>query len=473
MPLSVFDIFKVGIGPSSSHTFGPMVAAKRFIEELKEKNLIQKIEFIKIDLYGSLALTGDGHGTFLAIELGLEGYGPETINPRESDNIVTGIFVEKELNLAQLKKIKYEREKDLILHKTRELPFHSNAFTLTVLNENKEILYSNTYYSIGGGFVLDQEEAEHPCEKKEEVKLKYEFCNFRELMKICDENDKTIAQVVMENELCFRTEAQINERLQYIVEVMGETIKNGLARTGKLTGRLRLERRSPALYEKLSKEGNSNPLNIFEWVSVWALAAAEENASFGRVVTAPTNGACSVIPAVIEYVKVYQPEKYKLENLRDFVLVAGIIGILFKQNATISGAEGGCQAEMGTACSMAAGGLAALNGGTNLQCENAAVIGIVHNLGLTCDPIAGLVQIPCMERNSINAVKAITAERIAMREQKSLYITLDQAILTMKQAGKDMHSKYKETAQGGLAINSKDGRETLCAGCFDCTGNCY
>ncbi len=471
--LSIFDIYKVGIGPSSSHTFGPMVAASMFIKTLEDKKIIDKVESVWIDLYGSLALTGKGHGTFLAIELGLEGWIPETVKPNDIDKEIQRIKNEKNLNLAQKKIIPYERDKNFDVHKTEELEYHSNGMSISAEDKDGKTLYSQTYYSIGGGFVVTQDEI-NSTQCKTEKEIKHKFSNFKELMAICEKENKTIAEIVLENEKCWRSEKEIDKKIKQIVDVMHETIENGLNRKENLRGSLDLPRRAPDLYKKLKNDKSNDQLNVFDWIMLWGLAGAEENASLGKIVTAPTNGAAAIIPAVVKFFETYYSKEYTFENIKKFILVSGIVGILCKKNATISGAEGGCQAEVGSACSMAAAGLTAALGGTNYQCENAAVIGLVHNFGLTCDPIGGLVQIPCIERNAINAVKAVSATRLALREDKSLFVTLDQAILTMKQVGKDMSSKYRETAQGGLAINSKDGRETVIPRCIKCAGrnNC-
>lgn len=470
MNLSIFDIFKVGIGPSSSHTFGPMVAANMFIKTLSKKILIRKVKSIQVDLYGSLALTGEGHGTFLAIELGLEGWTPHTVEPNEIENEIQRIKNDKNLLLGRKNIIPYDRSENFKVHKNQELEYHSNGMSITALDKNGKIIYSQTYYSIGGGFVLTQDDIVSKKKKKDKI-LKYNFTNFKELLAICDKENISISDVVLANEKCFRKEKEINNEIKNIIYVMHEMVRNGLYRKENLNGSLNLPRRAPSLLKKLENDISDSPLNVFDWVSLWAIAGAEENASLGRLITAPTNGASAVIPAVILFLEKYFQTYYTFENVKKFILVAGIVGILCKKNATISGAEGGCQAEIGSACAMAAAGLTVALGGTNLQCENAAVIGLVHNLGLTCDPIGGLVQIPCIERNAINAVKAITASRIALKEEKSLFITLDQAILTMKQTGKDMPCQYKETSQGGLAINSKDGRNTEIPTCVSCVKN--
>lgn len=468
MNISIFDIFKIGIGPSSSHTFGPMVAANMFIDKIIEKNLLDKVEAINIDLHGSLALTGKGHATFLAIELGLERFTPRSVSPNEIEKEVNRIKNEKTLNLAKKKIISYSEDNNLHLHKTDELEYHSNGMSIGASDKNGNILYFQTYYSIGGGFVVTQDQINTPC-KNEEKQSKYNFINFRELLNICNENNISIADIVLENEKCWKNEEEIDNKIKEIVSVMNETIENGLNRKGKLPGHLNILRRAPLLFEKLKADKTEDPLKVFEWVDLWGLAGAEENASLGKIVTAPTNGAAAVIPAVLKFFEVYHPDKYTFENIKKFILVSGIIGIFCKQNATISGAEGGCQAEIGSACCMAAAGLAAALGANNYQIENAAVIGLMHNLGLTCDPVAGLVQVPCIERNPVNAIKAINAARLALREEKSLFCTLDQVILTMKQVGKEMPCKYRETSQGGLAINSKHGRDTIIPTCISCT----
>ena len=470
MNISIFDIFKIGIGPSSSHTFGPMVAANMFIKTLKEKNILMDVNRIAIDLYGSLALTGKGHATFLAIELGLEGFTPETIKPDEIDNEIQKIKSTHQLNLDGKKLISYNKDTDFNVHKTEELEFHSNGMSIGVFDKNDNLLYFQTYYSTGGGFVVTQDDLKSN-KTTDEKALKYQFNTFKELFEICKKNNLEIWEVVLENEKCWRNESEIDNKIKKIVDVMNETIQNGLNRKGNLGGSLNLERRAPILFEKLNNDKSGDPLNVFEWVSMWALAGGEENASLGKIITAPTNGAAALIPAVFKFFENYHKSKYTFENIKKFILTAGIIGILCKKNATISGAEGGCQAEIGSACCMAASGLTAALGGTNLQVENAAVMALVQNLGLICDPIGGLVQVPCIERNAINAIKAINTTRLALREKKSLFVTLDQAILTMKQVGKDMPCKYRETSQGGLAINSKDGRETIIPRCISCMSN--
>lgn len=471
MNISIFDIFKVGIGPSSSHTFGPMVASGMFIATLRKKKLLDRVAGVKIDLYGSLALTGRGHGTFLAIELGLEGYKPKTIVPDDLDNEIQRIKKDKNLKLGGERVIEYERDKDFDVHKTEELEYHSNGMTLSAFDADNKVLFAETYYSIGGGFIVKQSDIDCKKDKQEEKKAKYNFHNFKELLAICDREGKRIDEIILANELEWRSAKEIDDGIREIVDVMDETIENGLNRKGIIEGSLHLGRRAPALLKKLNADKSGDPLNVFEWIMLWGLAASEENASLGKIVTAPTNGAAGIIPAVLRFLKTYHREQATFENIKKFMLVAGCVGMLCKKNASISGAGGGCQAEVGSACSMAAAGLTSAMGGTNLQCENAAVIALVQNLGLICDPIGGLVQIPCIERNAINSVKAVSASRLALREEQSLFVTLDQAILTMKQVGNDMPYKYRETSEGGLAINSKDGRNTptpICKACGTC-----
>jgi L-serine dehydratase len=474
MAVSVFDIFKIGIGPSSSHTFGPMVAANMFLKSIEKD--IKKVESVRVDLYGSLALTGKGHATFLAIELGLEGLMPDKVKPNDVQKEINRIKEEETIILNGEKKISYTRENNFVVHKTEILDYHSNGMAISAFSKNAQLIYTQTYYSIGGGFVVQQNEI---GETKGNKKPYYNFVDFQGLMEICKKENKNIYDIVLKNELEWRTIKEIDERVDIIISVMIEMINNGLERKGNLFGSLNLPRRAPEMFKQLNKEKDKdNPLNVFDWVSLWGLAAGEENASLGKLITAPTNGAAGLIPAIIKFIEKYHKDEFTHENLKRFILVSGVIGILCKRNATISGAEGGCQAEIGVACSMAAAGLCALLGGTDLQIENAAVMALVHNFGLTCDPIAGLVQIPCIERNPVMAIKAINCARIAIREEKSLFVTLDQAILTLKQVGSDIQSKYKETAQGGLAINSKDGRETVIPRsvesitCFACNKNC-
>ena len=468
--ISVFDIYKVGIGPSSSHTFGTMVSANLFINELITQKLFNNLNEIDVHLYGSLALTGYGHGTCLSIELGLEGFTPANVNPLKIEDEKNRIDREKTLiiNIGNNNKtISYKKDTNRFFHYD-PLEYHPNGLRFVAKNSNNEEIYSNTYFSIGGGFVktLNEMKNKNKTETKG-VKIKYEFKTFQELLDICKKEKKEIYDIVLANEKCFRNEKEINNEINNIIEVMNNTIKNGLIRNGKIQGTIGLKRRAPELLKVIKKDekienrsksknnsDNNDYKNIFNainYISMWSFAVSEENASFGRLITAPTNGAAGVIPPVIKFIEKFIPEKYNFENIKKFILVSGIIGYLCKINATISGAEGGCQAEIGTACAMASAGYVACLGGTNKQIENGAIIGLVHNLGLTCDPIGGYVQIPCIERNPVNALKAIQAGQLALQEEKSQFLSLDSVIRTMYETGKDMHCKYRETSIGGLA----------------------
>ena len=455
--LSVFDIYKVGLGPSSSHTFGTMVASNMFADYLKINNLAEQTNEIDIHLYGSLALTGYGHGTCLSIVLGLEGYTPDGITPENVQIEKDRIDNEKTLKIPTsngTKTIHYNKNTNRFFHYDA-LEYHPNGLRFIARDLKNNVLYTQTYFSIGGGFVLTLDEIKEG-KKIDNLKAKYEFSTFAELLEICKKEKKTIYEIVLENELCWHSVQEIDEQIKTIISVMNNTIENGLKRTGKIQGTIGLERRAPELMKKIHGREQKEQTTIFDWidyVSAWSLAVSEENASFGRLITVPTNGAAGVIPPVIKFIEKFLPEYYNHENIKKFILVSGIIGILCKQNATISGAEGGCQAEIGTACSMAGAGFVACLLGTDEQIENAAIIGLVHNYGLTCDPVGGYVQIPCIERNAVNAIKAIHAGRLALQEKKSQFVHLDVAIKTMKEVGCDMPCKYRETSLGGLAKN--------------------
>lgn len=453
MAISTFDLFSIGIGPSSSHTVGPMRAALTFIKKGDEKNLIEKTSRVKIDLYGSLALTGKGHGTDLAVILGLLGETPEGTDPNSVESTVEKIRKEKKLKLLHKKEIPFDEANDLIFHKDHQLPYHPNGMRFTLYNENKKELLSLVYYSVGGGFVVDHESASHDDKViKNEHHLPYPFKTAEELLRLCEKHQLTIPELMMENEKSWRSEAEIRSGLLHIWDVMDRCIDRGCEQEGILPGGLNVRRRAKSLLDHLKQSTGDNPAELLEWVSLFALAVNEENASGGRVVTAPTNGAAGVIPAVIKYytrfVKGASPE-----GIVNFILTAGAMGILYKEGASISAAEMGCMGEVGVACSMAAGGLAAALGGTTAQIENAAEIGMEHNLGLTCDPVMGLVQIPCIERNTMGAVKAINAASLALRGDGLHRVSLDQVIATMRVTGHDMKSIYKETSLGGLAVN--------------------
>lgn len=456
MAISTFDLFSIGIGPSSSHTVGPMRAARLFILEAQKQQLLNKSHRIKTDLYGSLALTGKGHATDIAILLGLEGETPEATDPNNVQSRAAYIRTHSELNLLHLKKVRFEEEHDLLFHRDKQLPYHPNGMRFTLYDVDGKELLSLVYYSVGGGFVVDHESASHDeTVVHNDHKLPYPFKTAEELLNLTRENKLTIAQLMMENEKSWRNEEEVKQGILKIWHAMDSCIQRGCSQTGILPGGLNVRRRAFALHQHLlEQEGKSkrNPAEIMEWISLWALAVNEENAAGGRVVTAPTNGAAGVIPAVIKYYKEFIHDESN-DGIITFILTAGAIGILYKEGASISAAEMGCMGEVGVACSMAAGGLTAALGGTTEQIENAAEIGMEHNLGLTCDPVMGLVQIPCIERNTMGAVKAINAANLGLRGDGVHRVSLDQVIATMRATGKDMKDTYKETSLGGLAVN--------------------
>ena len=453
--LSVFDMFSVGIGPSSSHTVGPMRAAREFVEQLEENGQLNNTTYIKTELYGSLGQTGIGHGSGKAMILGLLGDKPETIDPDTVAEKLTNIEQSQKINLFGKKVANFPNKDAIVFHRRKTLPLHSNGMTLFAYNGD-ELLFEQTYYSIGGGFIVKHEEFEQQKqEAKEEVAAKpvpYEFSTGQELLDMCVDNGLSIPALMMANEVVFQSEDVIKSELVNLWEVMEACIERGIRTEGILPGGLKVKRRAPSLNRKLEAEQSNDPLTVMDWVNLFALAVNEENADGGRVVTAPTNGAAGIIPAVLMYYhKFVKPLDEEL--VVRYLLTAGAIGILYKKNASISGAEVGCQGEVGVACSMAAGGLAELLGASVEQVENAAEIGMEHNLGLTCDPVGGLVQVPCIERNAMGAVKAINAARLALRGTGGQKVSLDKVIKTMWDTGNDMKSKYKETARGGLAVN--------------------
>jgi L-serine dehydratase len=454
MSISVFDLFKIGIGPSSSHTVGPMKAALKFSEGIEEKGFLSKVSRVKVDLYGSLALTGKGHGTDLACILGLEGHAPDQIDPNYVIPRTEEVRKTHLLNLSGKKEIAFDEPNDLIFHMDKQLPYHPNGMRFTIFNEEGVELFSDVYYSVGGGFIVDHFSASqdaHIVENSHSVP--FPFHTAEELLKHCQKHKFSISQLMMENEKSWRTEAEVREGLLKIWQVMKECINRGCQEDGVLPGGLNVRRRAKSLFRYLSDPGRlHNPAEIMEWVSLWALAVNEENAAGGRVVTAPTNGAAGVIPAVMHYYTNFHPDPTD-EGIITFFLVSGAVGILYKLGASISAAEMGCMGEVGVACSMAAAGLAATYGASNEQIENAAEIGMEHNLGLTCDPIKGLVQIPCIERNTMGAVKAINASQLALRGDGIHRVSLDQVIATMRETGNNMKAIYKETSLGGLAVN--------------------
>lgn len=460
MAISVFDLFSIGIGPSSSHTVGPMKATARFVSNLTASKELKNVSIIKCDLYGSLALTGKGHGTDKAIILGLEGHTPETIDSDQIEEILVNIKKKKKITigkvLAESKEIAFAEKEDIKFHRRLNLPYHPNGMAFAAFDSSNKELLREVYYSVGGGFIISEQEAsQNVTLDTDSTRVKYPFSSADELLKICKEQNLSIAQVMLENEKTWRSEEQVRSDLYNIWKVMEDCIRRGFRNEGILPGGLKVKRRAPKLYNELisSPEKNiSDTLSILDWVNLYALAVNEENAAGGKVVTAPTNGAAGIIPAILKYYINFIP-KSDQNGIIEFLLTAAAIGILYKMNASISGAEVGCQGEVGVACSMAAAGLTHVLGGTPGQVENAAEIAMEHNLGLTCDPIGGLVQIPCIERNAMGSIKAINATRMALRGDGTHFVSLDKVIKTMKQTGKDMKKQYKETSRGGLAVN--------------------
>lgn len=466
MAISVFDLFKVGIGPSSSHTVGPMRAAQTFVGHLVSQGLLANTWTIGVDLYGSLAATGKGHGTFTAVMLGLEGFAPDTILPDEVEATLARQDTAGTVRLgAELtdepREIEY-RVDDMVLRPLTVLPFHTNGMKFVAYDKQGTALLDETYFSVGGGFIVREGSEDQVADKLEEAinEKPYPFTTGAELLEHCVTGNMSFAEVMLANEMVNRSEQEVRNGLSHIWQVMEGCKDAALTREGVLPGGLNVRRRAPEWHRKLTEaDPDRNPLFWQEWVNLVALAVNEENASGGRVVTAPTNGAAGIIPAVLFYATHYTPgarewsDEQRQRVVADFLLAAGAVGILFKEQASISGAEVGCQGEVGSASSMAAAGLAQILGGTPEQVENAAEIAMEHNLGLTCDPIGGLVQIPCIERNAIAASKAINAAKMALMGDGEHHVTLDEVIITMRETGKDMSSKYKETAMGGLAVN--------------------
>ncbi|WP_093798906.1 L-serine ammonia-lyase [Streptomyces sp. Wb2n-11] len=451
MAISVFDLFSIGIGPSSSHTVGPMRAARLFAGRLKNDGLMAHTTSIRAELFGSLGATGHGHGTPKAVLLGLEGNSPRTVDVETADDRVERIKADRRINLLGAHEIGFDFDEDLVLHRRKALPYHANGMTLWAYDAQGAPLLEKTYYSVGGGFVVDEDAVGEDRIKLDDTALKYPFRTGDELLRLARETGLSISALMLENEKAWRTEPEIREGLLEIWRAMQDCVARGMSQEGILPGGLKVRRRAANTARKLRSEGDPLALSM-EWITLYAMAVNEENAAGGRVVTAPTNGAAGIIPAVLHYYMNFVPGADE-EGVVRFLLSAGAIGMLFKENASISGAEVGCQGEVGSACSMAAGALAEVLGGTPEQVENAAEIGMEHNLGLTCDPVGGLVQIPCIERNGMAAVKAVTAAKMAMRGDGSHKVSLDKVIKTMKETGADMSVKYKETARGGLAVN--------------------
>jgi L-serine dehydratase len=449
--LSALDMFSVGVGPSSSHTVGPMRAGLDFVRRLAADAALERVARVHVDLFGSLGATGRGHGSDRAVVLGLQGEAPETVDVDLAEAVVDEVRDAGVLRLGGTHPVRFDWAGDLVLHLRRSLPAHPNAMTITARDGADEIVAERTYYSVGGGFIVDDTEIDRPQSAPTDVP--YPFATADELLARCAEHGLSISELMWRNELAHRDEAALRAELLGIWRAMQECVERGCTRPdGVLPGGLEVRRRAPRLHAALLAAPAGDPLQAMEWVNLYALAVNEENASGGRVVTAPTNGAAGIIPAVLHYYLRFVPGADD-EGVIRFLLTAAAIGILFKSNASISGAEVGCQGEVGSACSMAAAGLAEVLGATPAQVENAAEIGIEHNLGLTCDPIGGLVQIPCIERNAIASNKAINAARMAMRGDGTHHVSLDQAIVTMRETGADMHDKYKETSRGGLAVN--------------------
>jgi L-serine dehydratase len=440
--ISVFDLFSIGIGPSSSHTVGPMRAALRFSLGLADDGLLDRVAAMRVELFGSLGATGHGHGSERAVLLGLEGERPETVDTART-------VTSDRVSLLGKRDVAVE----VVLHRRTSLPYHPNGMRFFGYDASGAEVRERTYYSVGGGFVVDEAAAGADRIKADETPVRYPFSTAAELMAQCGVTGLPVSGVMLANELSWRTEAEVRAGLHAIWTVMQQCVDAGCSSEGTLPGGLRVPRRAPELYRRLCSETYStDPLRVMDWVDLFALAVNEENAAGGRIVTAPTNGAAGVLPAVLHYYVKFVPGASD-DGVVCFLLAAGAIGVLYKENASISGAEVGCQGEVGSACSMAAGALCEVLGGTPAQVENAAEIGMEHNLGLTCDPVGGLVQVPCIERNAMAAVKAINAARIALRGDGEHIVSLDKVIKTMRETGADMKIKYKETARGGLAVN--------------------
>ncbi|MDQ3286830.1 MAG: L-serine ammonia-lyase [Pseudomonadota bacterium] len=456
MAVSTFDLFKIGIGPSSSHTVGPMRGAARFIERwIVQNGDLERTARVRAELFGSLALTGRGHGTDKAVLMGLEGHWPHRIDPDVIPPALERIRNTKRINLFGRHEIGFNEKHDLIMNKRQKLPFHTNGMRFTAYDASGEVIATRDYYSVGGGFVVNQDEAAEDRIVADETALPHPFHSGDELLAQAAGSGHTIAALMFINEQAWRTPTQIESELDELWSAMQACVARGIRQTGTLPGGLHVARRAPSLFAELSSKPEAamrDPLTTLDWVNLYALAVNEENAAGGRVVTAPTNGAAGIIPAVLHYYDRFIPGS-NIAGVRTFLLTAAAVGILYKENASISGAEVGCQGEVGVACSMAAAGLTAALGGSMSQVENAAEIGMEHNLGLTCDPIGGLVQIPCIERNAMGAVKAINASRMAMRGDGKHKVSLDKVIKTMRDTGRDMQDKYKETSRGGLAVN--------------------
>lgn len=452
MAISVFDLFKIGIGPSSSHTVGPMSAARRFVANLNATNLLKRVYRLEAELYGSLGATGRAHGAHKAIVLGFTGDTPEAVDVEQINSRLTRIRETRKLGVMNLHDIDFDEHRDLLFNREERLPFHPNGMRFRAFEKDGGKIHTQAFYSVGGGFVVDSETAANDPITTDTTQLEFPFTSAEQLLDHCEKSGLSISNIMLRNEQAWRNEIDIRAGLMRLWRAMQDCVKRGCANDGTLPG-LKIKRRAASMHAALSTQiegASADPLSIMDWVNLYALAVNEENANGGRVVTAPTNGAAGILPAVLHYYVQFCPDANDDGVIR-FLLTAAAIGILFKENASISGAEVGCQGEVGSACSMAAGGLTEVLGGTPRQVENAAEIAMEHNLGLTCDPIGGLVQVPCIERNAIASIKAINAQRLAIRGDGQHFVSLDQVIQTMRETGRDMQDKYKETARGGLA----------------------
>lgn len=454
MALSTFQIFKIGIGPSSSHTVGPMKAAKEFVQNAKKLGFLDShnIRTIKSELFGSLALTGKGHATDKALIMGLIGEDPETVNTSTIYKQVESIQQKKILKVLNEREINFSIQ----FHRNGKLPFHSNGMRFSLINDNNDEIFKEIYYSIGGGFIMSEKETNQTNKREDDVMLPYFFKSTDELINLCMEKRMTIPELVLENEKVWRPEKEVRMKLDRIWEVMQNCIERGLNTRGTLPGPLMIVRRAPGLMDRLKEKTAVDPMHYLNWVNSWALAVSEENSIGGQVVTSPTNGSAGIMPAVLSYYDKFYSQQYP-NKIHDFLLTSAAIGMIIKMNATVSGAEGGCQAEVGAASSMAAGGLACALDGSLSQIESAAEIALEHFIGLTCDPIGGIVQIPCIERNAVGSQHAVNAATLALSGTQKNKVSLDRIIRVMKTTGDDMKSKYKETAKGGIAkVMEKD-----------------
>ncbi len=455
MAISVFDLFKIGIGPSSSHTVGPMRAALMFASGLREAGQLERVAAIRSELFGSLGATGKGHGSDKAVLLGLEGEAPDTVDPAGIADRLATIRAAKSIRVLGVHPIAFDEPGHLVFHRRKSLPFHPNGMIFTALDAAGGEVACKTYYSVGGGFVVNDAGTGSERLKEDDTPIAHPFRSGAELLELTRRHGKAVSALMMDNEQAWRSEADIRAGLLRIWVVMQACVKRGCEQEGVLAGGMKVKRRAKALHLRLSTTPEAalrDPLAALDWVNLYALAVNEENAAGGRVVTAPTNGAAGIIPAVLHYYMRFVPGANE-DGVVRFLLTAAAIGILYKENASISGAEVGCQGEVGVACSMAAGALAEVMGGSPGQVENAAEIGMEHNLGLTCDPVGGLVQVPCIERNAMGSIKAINAARLALQGDGTHFVSLDEVIKTMRETGADMKLKYKETSRGGLAVN--------------------